>query len=279
MPVNPWLMPGRPLVIAHRGHSIEVPENTLEAYIRAIELGTQMIECDVNMTRDGELVMIHDSTLDRTTTGSGPVRAVTLDDVRGLDAGSWFGPEFAGLRVPTTVDTIELAREAGIAMCFEVKGATPEEFLRTAEALVELLAARGALEWALMSSYDHDALRRARARVPELMLAPERLPDNVPPDPPEAVRQATALGAPILQNHWRFLTPELISELHGSQVAIWSWPTTEPESIALSIAAGVDALMGDDVAAMVGAVAGLEASRPADAGDANSSSFPVGLEH
>jgi glycerophosphoryl diester phosphodiesterase len=67
MSANPWLRAERPLVIAHRGHSIEVPENTLEAYRRAIELGAEMIECDVNMTRDGELVMIHDWTLDRTT--------------------------------------------------------------------------------------------------------------------------------------------------------------------------------------------------------------------
>ena len=261
MPENRWLMPGRPLVIAHRGHCIEVPENTLEAYIRAIELGAQMIECDVNMTRDRQLVMIHDWALDRTTNGSGPVRARTVDEIRALDAGSSFAPEFAGLRVPTTADTIELAREAGISMCFEVKGSTPAEFLETAEALVDLLTERNALGWAFMSSYDHEALRAARARVPELMLAPERLPDDAPPDPTEAVRQATSLGAPVLQNHWRFLTAELIRALHSEEIAIWSWPTTEPASITASIAAGVDALMGDDVAAMVGAVAALEASR------------------
>src|SRR5206468_3383238 len=73
MPTQPWVGRTRPLVIAHRGHSIEVPENTLEAYRRAIELGVEMIECDVNMSRDGELVMIHDWTLDRTTTASGRV--------------------------------------------------------------------------------------------------------------------------------------------------------------------------------------------------------------
>ncbi len=259
MTTNPWLRAERPLVIAHRGHSIDVPENTFPAYRRAIELGTEMIECDVNMTRDGELVMIHDWTLDRTTDGSGPVRALTLDEVGRLDAGSWLGPEFTGLRVPTTADTIELAREAGILMCFEVKGETTDEFRRVAEALADLLAERDALEWALMSSYDHEALASARARVPELRFAPERLPDDVPPDPAEAVRQASALGAPVLQNHWRFLTPELVSGLHDHEIAIWAWPTTEEPSIAASIAAGVDGVMGDDVAAMVRAVAALEA--------------------
>jgi glycerophosphoryl diester phosphodiesterase len=258
--VNPWLMGSRPLVIAHRGHSIEVPENTLEAYRRAIELGTGMIECDVNRTADGQLVMIHDWTLDRTTDGRGPVRGLTLDEVGRLDAGSSFGPEFAGLRVPTTVDTIELAREAGILMCFEVKGETPDEYAGTAEMLVDLLAERKALEWAFMSSYDHAALARARARVPELLLAPERLPDDVPADPIEAARQATELGAPVLQNHWRFLAPELLRELHDQGIALWAWPTTEEPAIAASIAAGVDGVMGDDVAAMVRAVAALGAA-------------------
>jgi glycerophosphoryl diester phosphodiesterase len=262
MTINPWLRAERPLVIAHRGHSLDLPENTLDAYRRAIELGTEMIECDVNMTRDGQLVMIHDWTLDRTTNGSGPIRALTLDDVRRLDAGSKFGREFSGIRVPTTAETIELARDAGILMCFEVKGETTEEYGRTAVALADLLADRDALEWAFMSSYDHDAMARARARVPELLFAPERLPDDVPPDPAEAVRQASALGAPVLQNHWRFLTPGLVGALHDAGIAIWAWPTTDEASIDESIAARVDGLMGDDVAAMVRAVAALETSEP-----------------
>lgn len=257
---NRWLRPAKPLVIAHRGHSIEVPENTLEAYSRAIELGTGMIECDVNRTRDGQLVMIHDWRLDRTTSGSGPVRDLTLAEIQALDAGSWMGPEFRGLRVPTTIDTIELAREAGIPMCFEVKGETPDEYARTAVALAELFVERKALEWAFMSSYDHAAMAQAKQRVPDLLLAPERLPDNVLVDPAGALRQAMALGAPVLQNHWAFVTPELVRALREAGIALWSWPTTAPSEIARSLADGVDGVMGDDVAAMVRAVAALGAT-------------------
>lgn len=258
MPAQSWVRPDRPLVIAHRGHSIAVPENTLEAYRRAIELGTEMIECDVNMTRDGQLVMIHDWTLDRTTSGAGPVRDLTLAEVRDLDAGSWFGPEFAGIRVPTTIEAIELGREAGITMCFEVKGETPAESGRIADALADLLASRDALGWAFMSSYDHAALAGARARSPELLLAPERLPDDVPADPPDAVAQATRLSAPVLQNHWRFLAPELVAALHENDIAVWAWPTTAESDIAIGVAAGVDGLMGDDVAAIVRAVRAMD---------------------
>ena len=94
MPGTRWIGRARPLTIAHRGHSIAVPENTLEAYRRAIDLGVDMIECDVNRTKDGELVMIHDWTLDRTTIASGRVEEVTLAEIRAIDAGSRFDPSF-----------------------------------------------------------------------------------------------------------------------------------------------------------------------------------------
>lgn len=245
-----WIRPEHPLVIAHRGHSLEVPENTLEAYRRAIELGADMLEADVNITRDGELVMIHDWSLDRTTDGSGRVRDHALDEIRALDAGSWFAPAFRGIRVPTTVEALELARDAGVMICFEAKGADREEATTIAVGLADLIAARDALGWAFVSGYEHEALREARRRVPELLLAPERLPDNVPANPAEAVHQARALDAPVIQNHYAFLTPELVGALHDSGIAVWAWPTTEPDSITSSMDVGADAVMGDDVAAM-----------------------------
>jgi glycerophosphoryl diester phosphodiesterase len=253
MPDNPWIRPSDPLVIAHRGHSIAMPENTMAAYERAVELGTDMIEADVNITRDGQLVMIHDWKLDRTTSGSGPVHDATLEEIGRLDAGSWFDGH-AGLRVPTTEELIRFAAEAGILMCFEVKGADDDEADRIALDLVDLFVRHDALGWAFMSSYHHRAMAVAKERVPELMLAPERLPDDVPVDPVDASGQATRLGAPVIQNHWRFATEELVRQVHADGVALWTWPTTEPEGIELSLDIGADAVMGDDVPAMVDAV-------------------------
>jgi glycerophosphoryl diester phosphodiesterase len=253
MPDNPWIRPSDPLVIAHRGHSIAVAENTMAAYQRAVELGTDMIEADVNITRDGQLVMIHDWTLDRTTTGSGPVHDATREEIGRLDAGSWFDGH-AGLRVPTTEELIPFAAEAGILMCFEVKGADDDEADRIALDLVNLFVRHEALGWAFMSSYHHRAMAVARSRVPELMLAPERLPHDVPVDPVDASGQATRLGAPVIQNHWRFATEELVRQVHADGVALWTWPTTELEGIELSLDMGADAVMGDDVTAMVQAV-------------------------
>jgi glycerophosphoryl diester phosphodiesterase len=265
MPINPWLRDYRPLSVAHRGHSIAYPENTLEAYRKAIELGVEMIECDVNITRDGTLVMMHDTTLDRTTTGSGFVSSVTWDEIQQLDAGRFatlaparsageqieFKPEFEEVRVPSAEETLLLYKEAGILSCFEVKGAAADESNRIALALVDLFIKHHMLDQAFLASYHHEALHQAQAKCPELLLAPERLPDDAPADPPEAVRQAQAFSAPVLQHQYTVLTAEVVRALHDEDIAVWSWSTNDEPSMLLSIDLGADALMGDDVELMM----------------------------
>ena len=113
------------LVIAHRGASGHAPENTLAAFRQAVALGATFIETDLQLTRDARFVAIHDDTVNRTTNGQGTVHDLTLAEVRKLDAGSWFGSEFAGERVPTlrvvegnatdtTVDPGEQLRGSGV---------------------------------------------------------------------------------------------------------------------------------------------------------------------
>jgi glycerophosphoryl diester phosphodiesterase len=251
MSTNPWLRGYRPLSIAHRGHSIAYPENTLEAYRKAIELGVEMIECDVNITFDGKMVMMHDTTLDRTTTGAGHVSAAIWEEIQVLDAGEKFNPEFAGARVPSTEETLLLCKEAGILSCFEVKGANADESNRIALGLVELFLKHNMLDKTLMSSYHHGALQLAKSKCPELLLAPERLPDDAPADPPEAVRQAQAFPAPVLQHQYTVLNEEVVRALHENEIAVWSWSTTDEPSMVFSIGAGADGLMGDDVQLML----------------------------
>jgi glycerophosphoryl diester phosphodiesterase len=251
MSTNPWLRDHRPLSIAHRGHSIAYPENTLEAYRKAIELGIEMIECDVNITRDEKLIMIHDTTLDRTTSGTGPVSAATWDEIQQLDAGAKFKPEFAGLRVPSTEETLLLYKEAGILSCFEVKGGDAEESNRIALGILELFIKHQMLDKAFMSSYHHEAMQLAKSKCPELLLAPERLPDDATADPPEAVRQAKSFPAPVLQHQYTVLTAEVVRVLHENEIAVWSWSTNDEDSMVFSIECRADALMGDDVELML----------------------------
>jgi len=247
MSTNTWLREYRPLAVAHRGHSIAFPENTLEAYRKAIELGVEMIECDVNITRDGKLVMIHDKSLDRTTNGTGLVSSVNWDDIQMLDAGVKFNPDFADVRIPSTEETILLYKEAGIMSCFEVKGADIDESNRIALGLVELFLKHNMLDTAFLSSYHHDALHLAKSKCPELLLAPERLPDDAPADPLEAVRQARSFSAPVIQHQYTVLTAEVVQELHKNDIAVWSWSTNDESSMVYSIDLAADALMSDDV--------------------------------
>ena len=98
----------RPLIIAHRGYRAKYPENTLVAFKAALDIGVPMIELDVILTKDRYPVVVHDQTLERTTDGKGMVKDVTLDEVKKLDAGSWFHPRFAGERIPTLEEVLDL---------------------------------------------------------------------------------------------------------------------------------------------------------------------------
>lgn len=246
---NPWRRE-KALAMAHRGQRATMPEQTLETYRAAIALGCEAIECDVQRTRDGRLAMFHDITLDRTTDGHGPIAEIDWADLQRLDAGSWFDPRFASLRVPSLEATLELAVDAGIPLCIEIKG-TPAAAPATARAVAVLLRDRGLLDQMVISSFDHDALGAARSVAPGVWLAPERLPMSSPPDPAAAVAQATATGAAVLQHRWEDLTTEVVDALHEAGVAVWSWPIDSFESIGHSMAIGVDGIIGDDVPLML----------------------------
>lgn len=112
-------------VIAHRGASAHAPENTLAAFEKAAEAGADWFELDCHLTHDGELAVMHDGNLKRTTGLDRHVRAMTLAEVRQLDAGSWFGPEFAGERIPTLGEALDLAR-GRIGVYIEIKSDTEE---------------------------------------------------------------------------------------------------------------------------------------------------------
>lgn len=246
---NPWRR-AAPLAVAHRGQRATLPEQTLEAYAAAIELGADGIETDVQLTRDGRLAMIHDLTVDRTTDGRGLVAEHEWADLCRLDAGSWFDPRFAGYRIPSLEDAIDLVVGAGLMLCVEIKGdaATAP---RTAAAVAGLVRDRKLVDQVFISSFDHAALAVTIPMVGHPLLAPERLPEDGPPDPANAVTQATALGATVLQHRWEDLTREVVDALHDSGAAVWSWPIDSLESIAHSVAVGADGIIGDDVALLL----------------------------
>jgi glycerophosphoryl diester phosphodiesterase len=155
---------GRFHVCAHRGHSIGAPENTLLALEAAAAHGASVAEIDVVLTRDDEIVLLHDEILDRTTSGRGRAAALDLAAIKQLDAGSWFGPSFAGTLVPTLGEALVTAKRLGIGLLVEIKERQRAERMITR--LGEVLAAAKALDEVLVISFDHVSLVAVRECIP-----------------------------------------------------------------------------------------------------------------
>ena len=151
-------------VCGHRGNSLKAPENTLPALESARRQGASACEIDIVLSREGEIVLSHDELLDRTTDGKGPIGDHDVPALKTLDAGAWFSPEFAGTRIPTLAETIELARALGLGLVIEIK-----ERRRLDEAIARLgavLDAMQAVEDVVLLSFDHPSLLRVKERIP-----------------------------------------------------------------------------------------------------------------
>lgn len=247
----------RPWAIAHRGASLEAPENTLAAFRRAMNLGADLIELDVHQTADGELVVIHDETVDRTTGGSGAVGEMTLPEIRALDAGSWRGPDFAGERVPTLLSVLQLTRgHTGLAI--EIKAGSGR-YPGIEPAIVRLLQITGRLDDVILISGDCRAIRRVRRLEPRLATACFRHGS------PRRWRWYRRLG---LAGRWHsdylFVWPEgvtaaVVEEMHrdglGIVTSLERAASIDPAEVRRLARTGVDGIIADDVALLVRVIA------------------------
>ncbi|WP_029075009.1 glycerophosphodiester phosphodiesterase [Kaistia adipata] len=167
--MNPLLMTPETMRIAgHRGHSAGAPENTLAAFRRARELGGAGVTCetDLALTRDGELILLHDETVDRTTDGHGLVRNLSYSEIAALDAGRWFDARFAGERVPRLRDALQLGRELGILYQVELKRYDLDDVIfPKLRALIDELGCADLLQF---SSFDFVQLKALKAAIPEV---------------------------------------------------------------------------------------------------------------
>ena len=155
-----------PLVIAHRGGAGTAPENTLAAFIQAVEVGADYFELDVMISSDDSLMIIHDATVDRTTDGTGTVASMTYQQLRQLDAGSWFGPEFAGERIPTLWESLELAmdNDKDIGVVIEIK--TSDESVPAA--IVSMVREMEMEDRVIVSSFNLSQITRVRNLDPSI---------------------------------------------------------------------------------------------------------------
>lgn len=147
------------VVIAHRGASAYYPENTMGAFKAAYDMGAEMIELDILLSKDGVPVVIHDETLERTTNGKGKVEDYTFDELSRLDAGSWFGAEHSNERIPSLEEVLQYAK-GKIALNIEIKTEAVTDRLKGGieEKALELVKKYDMQEYVLFSSFDYRAV-------------------------------------------------------------------------------------------------------------------------
>ena len=157
---------GRVHVCGHRGYSLHYPENTMPAFVAAKAWGATTVEVDVVLTADGEPIVLHDLTIDRTTDGHGFAADLDLDRVRILDAGVGFDPRFARTRIPTLAEVLDWAKREDMGLFLEIKEAERPDL--AVDRVAGLLKAAGTAESVVVISFDHVLLKRSRERHPAI---------------------------------------------------------------------------------------------------------------
>jgi glycerophosphoryl diester phosphodiesterase len=226
------------LGIAHRGASGHAPENTHAAFAAALELGAEAVELDCQLSADGELVVIHDETLERTTDGRGPVGDRTAAELARLDAGAWFAAEFRGERIPRLADVMGQL-QGRVTLNVEIKSARDLGVIEPK--LAALITAERAADWVVFSSFHPEGMRNMRTAAPWARLGV--LCDRDPMTGGLAL--AHELKAELLIPGRRWVDGRVIAAAHAAGLDVWVWTVNEPGEMRRLIALGVDAIFSD----------------------------------
>lgn len=236
-------MPSLPPLLGHRGAAGHAPENTLASLRKAADLGARWVEFDLKLTADGRLVLFHDETLGRTTDGKGLVAEKTYSEIARLDAGSWFAPSFAGERVPTFEEAIEVLAASSLGANLEIKpcpGREAETGAAVARATRRLWP--GHLPPPILSSFDVESLEAARDAAPDVArgLLLSRLRRRW-------IATYEALGCSTIHVAERALDAGAIASIRATLPAapLLSFTVNEPARAATLFGLGVDALFTD----------------------------------
>lgn len=256
-------------ISAHRGASTTHPENTLAAFHEAIRLGAQQIELDVCLTKDKQMVIMHDSTVDRTTDGTGKIADLTLAEIKRLDAGGWKGAQFAGERVPTLEEALAIM-PVNIWLNLHLKGgaevgaAVARQIVRDRRTHQAFVAAGRA------------AAEGAREVCPEILVCNmDRQSSNS-----DYVDDTVARGDDFIQLLGKPAAPDDMTKLKTAKVRINLCCTNDPEALKGLYAAGVDFVLTDDLATVVRAAErlGIRPVEPVFRDGSAISMFPVAAE-
>jgi len=233
-----------PLVIAHRGASAEAPEHTIAAFELALAQGADAITLDVHLSRDREPVVIHDFTLERTTTGAGLVVEHTVRDLKRLDAGAWRGSAFRGQRVQMLHEVLERFR-GRTRFWIELRGGS-EVYEGIEERVVSLLEIYDVLDRVLIQSFDRRALAEIRRLNRDIRLALQMA------QPPLERQLPTPEAADAVSAPAELMTEAARAAVARAGLAAYVWPVNDPEQMDRYVDWGADGIITDQPARLRG---------------------------
>lgn len=226
--------------IAHRGASGHgyAPENTLAAFREAIQNDVDGVECDVHCTKDEQAVVIHDHKLNRTTDRNGVIKKMTLDEVKKADAGSWFDPLFAGERIPTLRELLELTKGKVITV-IEIK---PDDIT---DKVVQEIENAAATDDVMLQSFHSSVVRSAQElspQIPRALLIGGKKVISKLSDILDLIQGAAEVGAGVLNLSSKIITPQLIKESHRRGISVWAWTVDDEAEMSRLATMGVDGI-------------------------------------
>ncbi|HBR68018.1 MAG TPA: glycerophosphoryl diester phosphodiesterase, partial [Rhodospirillaceae bacterium] len=226
----------------HRGCAAYAPENTLEGLHTAADMGVEWVEFDVMLTKDDVPILFHDDTLERTTNGHGLVAEATIEDIRQLEAGSWFGDSFSGVKIPTLEEAVDVLIQRGLGLNLEIKP-TPGREKETAEIALDILSQI----WddhdrLLISSFQPVSLEIARDMATDwargLLIGGDAMPENWQ-------QQAEYFDVKTVNLGSRLVTREIVEDISDAGYSVLVYTVNEPDEARKFQSWGVDTLFSD----------------------------------
>ncbi|MBM7588105.1 glycerophosphoryl diester phosphodiesterase [Bacillus pakistanensis] len=229
--------------VAHRGAAGYAPENTIAAFDKAVEMKADYIEIDVQRSKDGELVIIHDTTINRTTDGTGQVKDLTFDQLRSFDAGSWMGEQFSGEKIPA-FDEILDKYHGKVGILIELKA--PELYPGIEEEVAEELKERNLdkpqNEKIIIQSFHFDSMKKINSLLPKVPVGV--LTSSITDTTDEALKEFS-MYADYFNPSYRIVTKDLVNRVHSFDMKISSWTVRSQEAADFLLKMDVDAIITD----------------------------------
>ena len=232
-----------PRVIGHRGAKAYAPENTLESIKTAASLGVEWVELDVKLTRDNVPIIFHDEELERTTNGSGKVAETSYEDIQQLEAGSWFADSFAGIKIPTLEEALDVILRHNLGLNLEIKPCPGREKETAEIALDHLSQMWDDTDRLLISSFQHVSLEAALDLAPDyargLLIGGEEMPENWR-------EVAEYLDASTINLGSKLVTRAVADEVMDLELPLLVYTVNDPMQARALQKLGVDAFFSDN---------------------------------